>query len=1827
MRSVRTMVTGGIALRLAVAAIAILPLAAGATEELRPSAADLSVVEEMRSLFGTTGSMAPGMPGNIALENEIEKRFAASGFTNGALRFTAPVFVPGKTSICLSNEAPIRLYPMHPTLYRPGNFTESEFQASLVYLGKGEYSDLAAAKGTDLNNAIALMDFDCGYKWMELLRFGIKGFVFIGQSSYHYSDSHGKIYNTEVAVPRFFVEAADGAKLKSASLSTSNSVKSVSAAVHSEPSRMATSELKDLWVLIPGSDPALNKETILFTARMDANSVVPELATGAQTAVNPYLLLKMLADFTTKPPKRSVILAAVNAHTQSYLGERILAWHLLADSSDIAKVRGEMAREMRIARLYNENYSQLQLEPVKLQEDKLFAAIELMWQLDAQQQSRITTEVKPVQTELTNAPTTAAALKTDRYISEVDTNAVLNLSGFSDADYRIAIDRAITSMHEVEKGSVYSRTMRDDKMAKAIRQELAWVENLKTMSPEEVRALVLEAKPVFDDEKLFESWRTELDASSGQRLSVKKELQNAAKKMLAELQQQRLYAHRDKTLSDAERSKLVAEIDAKKQNASRVLVMFNKIDFGIGRRRIRYRAIVINEAQRTLLKSYRDALTDKYSLWQRMHRERLEADAACDSIRNELKGRKIVLTVCLEMTGNSDKLAFSPDIPGEWRLNFGKYLAAMAVNLSSNRAAGSNPYVDALAAPAANANTLQPKWLHTADSATMIFAAAKGGDQGSGTPAISLKNALGDTGLSFSPCDTFDKLNPRGIDNQLTWLGEYLPMLLNDPNMTTIDNLNTGQIGFDPGRGLWSILVGAFAMEEMSADISPTKAIPDAMVVLYSKMGSGTLLLDGDVVNCYANLSDVTGRTVIYGVADSGGMAPVAYQMDSNYREVLNVMDKGRIQTSMQMKTNIERDSSKTLPLFPCREFPVYDRIDPTLVGTEPITINEVWPKNGDSKANPAKCGASGIGMADQALVWSHASVGPVAVYLSRKPSGRDQEPLMLITAGKRCALNSSTEKPEGIGYASQAEWSPDFFATAARDMDYLNHFRRDRLKGVENSLVAQFLDQGGESLKEMDKAKAARDHTAFQLASYKALGNEVKAYMQLGDMNNDMLKAILIYMALMLPFCYFIQKLLFGLDKLQHELLAFSACFIGMYILFRFIHPAFAVAQTPEAIFIAFVLGAVGAFVTSVMHSRFKGEMQLIFGKTSGIGEDASYSTVSSTAMTIGIHNMRRRRVRTTLTTATVVLVVFTMLAFSSVSQRRDPTLIKKAADAPYTGLFYHWPVGKNMDEQTVSVLKNIFTDSADVLVRRNSIGGPWTLERSGGTTESGTNNIGIIASVVGLPANDEVFMLSMPLLAGRFFSSSNMCEILLPSSLAETMHITSADVGKLTMKFRGLEPLLVGIVDDQRLRLVRDLNPNLAFLPFKPETIKAARTDQGASDSDGENAVASAVLADTAAMVLLPENLAAKLGTPPSGASIRFRSDTLARKDFKLYEYMERLLAVTHARFFVGSEIEFMASPQAKRPTSPGVYFMNSNYGIAIGGLARLLIPLLIAGTIILNTMLGTVYERKSEISIYNAIGLNPTHIFMFFLAEAFVYSFIGSVGGYLIGQSLAMTLQHFHLVKDIGVNFSSLMVVYAILFTIALVLLSTIYPAYVATRTAVPSGKRRWDMPTVEDNSMHVAFPFIYQGSLSSGVMYYIYEDFLTCSEKSLSSLIATFESKSVTADANGRPVYSMVYSVGLSPFDLGVTQRVKLQAQYEDAVKSYRLHMTVEHLTGLDTNWVALNRFFLERMRGFLMVWRNMDPTMYAWYSECGEKLFKDQPLPQRPVAAGDGDEKA
>ena len=141
----------------------------------------------------------------------------------------------------------------------------------------------------------------------------------------------------------------------------------------------------------------------------------------------------------------------------------------------------------------------------------------------------------------------------------------------------------------------------------------------------------------------------------------------------------------------------------------------------------------------------------------------------------------------------------------------------------------------------------------------------------------------------------------------------------------------------------------------------------------------------------------------------------------------------------------------------------------------------------------------------------------------------------------------------------------------------------------------------------------------------------------------------------------------------------------------------------------------------------------------------------------------------------------------------------------------------------------------------------------------------------------------------------------------------------------------------------------------------------------------------------------------------------------------------------------------------------------------MTNLFVPILIASLIVLNTMLGAVYERVREIGIYSSVGLAPVHIAFLFLAEACVYAVLGAVIGYLFGQAVATVLVKFGLMGGLTLNYSSMSTVIATIVVMIVVMASTLYPAIKAGRMAVPDIERKWKLPEPDGDLWHFNLPF--------------------------------------------------------------------------------------------------------------------------------------------------------
>jgi len=261
------------------------------------------------------------------------------------------------------------------------------------------------------------------------------------------------------------------------------------------------------------------------------------------------------------------------------------------------------------------------------------------------------------------------------------------------------------------------------------------------------------------------------------------------------------------------------------------------------------------------------------------------------------------------------------------------------------------------------------------------------------------------------------------------------------------------------------------------------------------------------------------------------------------------------------------------------------------------------------------------------------------------------------------------------------------------------------------------------------------------------------------------------------------------------------------------------------------------------------------------------------------------------------------------------------------------------------------------------------------------------------------------------------------------------------------------------------------------------------------------------------------------------------------------------------------------------------------SVSGIADLLIPIAIAALIVLNTMLGAVYERFAEIGIFSSIGLAPSHVAMLFLAEALVYSILGAILGYLAGQILAVLLAKTNMLTGLSLNYSSLAAIWSTFLVIGVVFLSTLYPAKKAGEVATPGVERRWQVPDPDGDLWTVPLPFSVTGKQAVAMNKFMAEWFNAYEEYSIGDFVT--ENTQLTEMTNQYGTgYEISLMAWLAPFDLGVSQHVTLRTKPIDMKDVFEIDLVLRRESGDVSSWMRVNRRFLNTMRKQFLIWRTI-----------------------------------
>ncbi|MGW8208052.1 MAG: FtsX-like permease family protein, partial [Syntrophobacteria bacterium] len=296
-------------------------------------------------------------------------------------------------------------------------------------------------------------------------------------------------------------------------------------------------------------------------------------------------------------------------------------------------------------------------------------------------------------------------------------------------------------------------------------------------------------------------------------------------------------------------------------------------------------------------------------------------------------------------------------------------------------------------------------------------------------------------------------------------------------------------------------------------------------------------------------------------------------------------------------------------------------------------------------------------------------------------------------------------------------------------------------------------------------------------------------------------------------------------------------------------------------------------------------------------------------------------------------------------------------------------------------------------------------------------------------------------------------------------------------------------------------------------------------------------------------------------------------------------------------------------------GTFMYYASDALSYSGVPNILIPLLISVLIVLNTMIGSVYERKREIAVYTSVGLAPVHVSFLFIAEALAFAVLSVVLGYLLAQTSAELFASTSLWQGITVNYSSLAGVAAMILVILVVLVSVIYPSRVAASIAIPDVTRAWTLPEPEGSGMKLTLPFLMKYKEQLGIGGYLREYYFA--HKDVSHGLFTTDDISLEFYCPREQLFGLAgpnhcekdciqvkTRVWLAPFDFGVKQFVHLvfcpSTEYPD--NYLEIQVTLQREAGEANYWRRINKAFINDLRKQLLIWRSLDNEAQAHYAK-------------------------
>ena len=783
------------------------------------------------------------------------------------------------------------------------------------------------------------------------------------------------------------------------------------------------------------------------------------------------------------------------------------------------------------------------------------------------------------------------------------------------------------------------------------------------------------------------------------------------------------------------------------------------------------------------------------------------------------------------------------------------------------------------------------------------------------------------------------------------------------------------------------------------------------------------------------------------------------------------------------------------------------------------------------------------------------------------------------------------------------------------RSMDYVNGRRLAVLKRyhMADERTEAFHAKSERLLRE-SQAEDVSKHAAVLLAreavTYATLNHPV-----LRGLIGEAVVGIVWYLGLLVPFVFFLERLLFGFTDIRKQLVAQAAIFLVIFFLLWLLHPAFSMIRSSLMILLGFVILLISGGITVLFWGKFQENLEELKMKRGKVtAAEVNTLGVVATAFMLGLNNMHRRKIRTGLTCATLVLITFAMICFTSV----HTDLVDKATPvgkAPYQGFV----VKRERFHPILPVeefgLQTAYGDRFAV-VSRGMFVGVQTWERevynpevsvvfeaggAGGAEPSAAARKVACDSILQLSADEPLrrevrfvtkrgwFPKATPAAGAQDAGAKDAADealtpVMIPDAVARELGISAraVDAGEVVVKMNGKRFRVHAVFEAEPLAALRDLDGK-GILPFDIEGMRNIRrtrlTGHILAEDDDPRISADRV-------IIAPQG---DLGIAVQNGTYRVASIAVEMGGLNYKE----------ARGWIDRFLE-----QIGQPTFYGLdgvaYFGKRTRESSFGGGLELIIPLVIAALTVLATMRGSVYERQDEIFVYNALGIAPRYVFAMFFAEAFVYSVVGSVLGYVLSQGTGRILTALDWTGGLNMTFTSIRTIYASLAITGAVFLSTWFPARTAMTLSMPAEDAGWKLPEPEGDDLTFDLPFTFDHRDRIAILAFFNRYFLDHGEGGGGPFHSGVPGMRVArgAGAEGGRVPEVSTVIWLKPFDLGVSQQLAISLPSDADTGEFIARIRLTRLSGTREAWMRLNHGFVGMIRRHFLYWRAVGPDERA-----------------------------